>query len=418
LDLKFYTSEDSRLWTLDTKLFSISFGPTPAYGQAADLAPTPDADSTDPLVVQKATELGNNAAQIFAFVRDKIGYESYKGSLRGARGTLWSKAGNALDQASLLIALLRASNIPARYVQGTLPNNLAQQLILSMFPAPLRVAGCPDPAAKLADPANDPKLLAETREHYWVQFNAGGGFQDADPTFASAQLGQTFTAVQGTFTEVADNLGHKVTIRLKRELTFPQSLLGTPTQDVATVLEQTFITPAVIGKPLSIGHFGNSVTLPSPIFTSITNSYSPYIVVGEVGSDPSDAEATEIIRGQDYQEVITNFPFGSQILTGVFLETDVSGPDGPIETFERALVDRIGFNVRQNGGSPSLTFAPNGPPALTDLDIFTLHVLPGLNDPSVPKRLPEELTNILQTTVSQLPSNPPPPKQYPKRHLS
>jgi transglutaminase-like putative cysteine protease len=113
-------------WTLHFAHWTFDFGPPPAYGQAADLAPTPDADSTDPFIVQKAQELGNNAAQIFAFVRDEIGYESYKGSLRGARGTLWSKAGNALDQASLLIALLRASNIPARYVQGTLPNNLAR----------------------------------------------------------------------------------------------------------------------------------------------------------------------------------------------------------------------------------------------------------------------------------------------------
>ena len=76
----------------------------------------------------------NDPNPIFAFVRDKIGYESYKGSLRGARGTLWSKAGNALDQASLLIALLRVSGIEAQYVQGTLSDELSKDLILSMFP--------------------------------------------------------------------------------------------------------------------------------------------------------------------------------------------------------------------------------------------------------------------------------------------
>ena len=65
-----------------------------------------------------------------------LGYESYHGSLRGARGTLWSEAGNATDQASLLIALLRASGIPASYRQGTLDNTSAQRLILSMFSTP------------------------------------------------------------------------------------------------------------------------------------------------------------------------------------------------------------------------------------------------------------------------------------------
>ena len=113
-------------WKLDISFdtWPLNFGPPLAYGQSSDpnLAATPDANKDDPFIIQKAQELGNNPVSIFNFVRDEIGYESYKGSLRGARGTLWSKAGNALDQASLLIALLRASNIPARYVRGTLPS--------------------------------------------------------------------------------------------------------------------------------------------------------------------------------------------------------------------------------------------------------------------------------------------------------
>lgn len=128
--------------------------------QEGDAArPRPDANSADPFIVAKAQELGNDPLAIFEFVRDEIGFESYQGSLRGARGALWSKAGNALDQASLLIALLRASNILARYARGTLPDNLVQELILSMFPEPLRVLGCLDPGIEVSDPANDPKLL-------------------------------------------------------------------------------------------------------------------------------------------------------------------------------------------------------------------------------------------------------------------
>jgi hypothetical protein len=51
-------------WTLHFAPWTLDFGPTPAYGQAADLAPTPDADSTDPFIVQKAQELGNDPVQI------------------------------------------------------------------------------------------------------------------------------------------------------------------------------------------------------------------------------------------------------------------------------------------------------------------------------------------------------------------
>jgi hypothetical protein len=94
--------------------------------------------------------LGNDWQQMFAYVRS-LGYESYKGSLRGTRGTLWSEAGNSLDQASLLIAMLRGSGIPARYRHGTLSTERAQELILSMFPEPQGVSGHIPPGTELAD---------------------------------------------------------------------------------------------------------------------------------------------------------------------------------------------------------------------------------------------------------------------------
>ena len=61
------------------------------------------ADSTDPYIIAQAQALGNDTNQIFAFVRDKIGFEVYRGSVRGARGTLWSKAGNSLDKSSVCV---------------------------------------------------------------------------------------------------------------------------------------------------------------------------------------------------------------------------------------------------------------------------------------------------------------------------
>ncbi|MFO7539560.1 MAG: transglutaminase family protein, partial [Chloroflexota bacterium] len=80
---------------------------------ADSLACTIDANCYDPYVIEKAASLGNDPTAIFEFVRSQVDYESYAGSLRGARGTLWSFGGNSVDQASLLIALLRASGIPA-----------------------------------------------------------------------------------------------------------------------------------------------------------------------------------------------------------------------------------------------------------------------------------------------------------------
>lgn len=87
---------------------------------AADLANTPEAPVTNPDIVALAKELDYNPVRMFEWVNQNIKFEPYYGSMKGAVGTLWSKSGGATDQASLLAALLRASNIPVRYVRGNI----------------------------------------------------------------------------------------------------------------------------------------------------------------------------------------------------------------------------------------------------------------------------------------------------------
>ena len=53
---------------------------------SATLASTPDANTSDPFVQEKEAELDYDPQRIFDFLRTDIGYESYEGSLRGARG--------------------------------------------------------------------------------------------------------------------------------------------------------------------------------------------------------------------------------------------------------------------------------------------------------------------------------------------
>ena len=55
------------------------------------------------------------AAAIFNYVRDNLDYNYYANSRRGASKTLKMKAGNCCDHANLIVALCRASKIPARY---------------------------------------------------------------------------------------------------------------------------------------------------------------------------------------------------------------------------------------------------------------------------------------------------------------
>jgi len=86
---------------------------------AADLASTPEAPKSHADIQALVQRLDHNPVRIFEWVRQNVAYEPYFGSLKGGLGALWSQSGGATDQASLLVALLRASNIPARYVRGT-----------------------------------------------------------------------------------------------------------------------------------------------------------------------------------------------------------------------------------------------------------------------------------------------------------
>ncbi|MEO6809308.1 MAG: transglutaminase domain-containing protein, partial [Isosphaeraceae bacterium] len=358
------------------------------------LASTPDANTTDPFVQEEAAKLSYDPQAIFNYLHTQVGYNSYTGSVRGARGTLWSSAGNALDVASLGVALMRASGVPAQYVQGTLSQSQAQSLILSMFPASYQTVGYIPAGTQTADPANDPQLLAETESHYWFQFNAGVSFKDADPLLTGGAVGQTFTAPSGTFAEVPNSLREKTEVKLVAEQA-SAGLFGLGGGlSTATVLDFTFNDVDLVGRPLNLGQFVNS-TASGFIFSATVNTYTPFLVMTDEAfpQDPG-----QVMDGTPYQEVLTNFPLGSQVLTGVFLNVTLSGPQGPPETSERTLLDRIGFAARQNGAASNITASPGGLPAFNDFDRFTIDVMPSLQAPG-PLILLQEVVQKAQASV-------------------
>jgi len=98
---------------------------TPAYRGGAkevtpdDLRGTPEA----PISFEIATlaqSLSWNPVSIYEWVKNTIETEWYFGSMKGAEETLRQRSGNDCDQSALLVALLRASGFPARYVRGVI----------------------------------------------------------------------------------------------------------------------------------------------------------------------------------------------------------------------------------------------------------------------------------------------------------
>jgi hypothetical protein len=124
-----------------------------------------------PEIIAKAQELGNNPVKIYNWVRNNIEFVPTYGSIQGAHMTLLTKQGNAFDTASLLIALLRASNIPARYVYGTieLPIDKVMNWVGGFTDANSAVnfiasGGIPGVAV-----TSGGKIVAVRMEHVWVE---------------------------------------------------------------------------------------------------------------------------------------------------------------------------------------------------------------------------------------------------------
>lgn len=69
--------------------------------------------------------------QVYLYLKNHINYEAYSGSRKGAVATFDSNGGNDVDQASLLIAMLRYLNYPAKYVNGTIFISADQALKLT-----------------------------------------------------------------------------------------------------------------------------------------------------------------------------------------------------------------------------------------------------------------------------------------------
>jgi len=227
-------------------------------------------------VKAKAMELDYDKDKIFEFVRDKIQYESYYGSLRGGKGTLMGLAGNSLDQSILLAELLKEVGVNSRFVYGELEDKDAGELVAQIFQKPLmRIVqeenaltddargeeirkmaveiGIPVDIAKEEEQraragaesfrrelSNGIKsdyefisatlkkegvelkkdtdkeyvqLLKETKEHFWIQYlDDSGRWVDLDPCFQKVIKGQAMTNVINTYQELPKELFHSLRI--------------------------------------------------------------------------------------------------------------------------------------------------------------------------------------------------------------
>jgi len=110
------------LWILAISILVLNILIQPQhYAYAADPVPEDLTETMEceftPELTALAQELDNDPVEIYNWVYKNIKYERfYTGSRMGAQTTYLNRRGNSWDISSLLITLLRISNIPARYV--------------------------------------------------------------------------------------------------------------------------------------------------------------------------------------------------------------------------------------------------------------------------------------------------------------
>jgi hypothetical protein len=250
-----------------------------------------------------------------------------------------------------------------------------------MFPPKPRVVGYVPTDAEVADPEHDqPELLLEAQDHWWVEAYQNGSWVSMDPSFSYATPGQAFTTPSGDpLTEVPDNLRHTVTISLKTERYDPLTYLAARFV-YTTPLTYTFDTAALVGQPLTFKQLtsGQNPERGCLIYCWTHFTYIPFFRVGD---------SDWIIQGHPYWELLSDYPFGQFVVTAEWLVFDLRDADGNVKTYTREIADRVGVAARKgsliNSMVPDLissdvmlSFGPMTPPLVNEWDSHTLYFNP------------------------------------------
>lgn len=274
--------------------------------------------------------LDYDADTIIEFASNDIVFEAYPGVLRGATGTLFSRAGNAIDQAILLAKLLRDAGYDARIAAAELAPDAAQAMLselkrLPVIPGPFRdneqineilrgsdfldVEAVAQTAAenteglassrlyKLAEATSDSLIekiaargkrlgapdasaavLEEAQQYYWVEYrdSAASGWQAAHPVFQGAPPFEAPKATSYIAGPVPDSLLHRVRFQVFIERRQDGKLQTIP---ITTAWERPVAN--MIGVPMTYSNVADSMLSADSLRkdlreqASAASSYSP-----------------------------------------------------------------------------------------------------------------------------------------------
>ncbi len=348
-------------------------------GESLDVQITPE-------IKELAESLNNNPVEIYTWVHNNIRFIPSYGSIQGSQYTLEIKQGNSIDTASLLIALLRASNIPAHYAYGTVEIPIEQVMnwvggVTSPFAAQdlLNQGGIPNVLIK-----KNGVLSSFRIEHVWVEawvdYSPGRGTKTG--------TGDTWLPMDASFKQYEYDKG----MDLRHSVALDERGFSDAVQSGATINEAegwvTHVSQENVDAALAI--------MKNQLATYVENQ-NPSVTVSEALGlrDIKVLPSRPLAAGLPYQRIVTSqtFPEVPDTLRHKYkysLSTLIDGvPSDPVFVVERPTVSL-------SGKALSLSFKPA---SKADEDLL-MSKMPALEadgriDPNkLPKSLPGYLIKL------------------------
>lgn len=192
--------------------------------------------------------------ETFLFVKDQIRFEPTAHILKSTQGVLWSRRGNAREQALLLSELLQEDGEEVRYAFGTLEDDKVRLLIESMFPERKDFSYSDD--VPLSYPSQKKELTEIVKNHCWVQIFKNDQWVDLDPCFPDAEVGQALAYLERTADYIDEDFLPNMAISLEVEKgRFEENRVLNP--ETESVLEWEGTLQEISNQPLYLKILAN-----------------------------------------------------------------------------------------------------------------------------------------------------------------
>lgn len=359
----------------------------PAKPNADDLAETEDVQIT-PAIRAKAQELGNEPLAIYLWVRNNIRFTPTYGSVQGSQDTLDKLSGNAFDTASLLIALLRAANVPARYAYGTIDvpvdkvmNWVGGTTNIAAAQQVLGQGGIPNAALVTGGGVKNLRM-----EHVWVE-----AWIDYLPSRGAQHVeGDTWIPVDASYKQYTFTQG----MDLKSGVPFDANVFLASVQQGATVNQ----TEGWV-QNLNQANIQTTATNYQNQLKAYVDSRKPDATVGDVLGTQSIAPITATVFGGvlpykvvAYGPIYAALPetLRHQFQYKLYADAYSRSIDNPIWTFQRSL-------PRLTGKKVTLSFRPS---SQADADLIASYLPQPHADgsPTQPSEIPSALPALAYVT--------------------